>query len=185
MQDATQLLEAMARGEKQASADLLEQVYNDLRELAAYRLANERPGQTLQPTALVHEVWLRLTKGQDTGWDNRGHFFAAASEGMRRILVEQARRKRAKRHGGELQRVNFSHLDVATEEDLETVLTVSELLDRLEEHDSTAAELIKLRFFAGMPHREAAEVLGLSAGAAKRTWAYARAWLYRELSNGL
>ena len=183
MENVTQLLNAVARGERQAGADLLEEVYTELRNLAALRLAQEKPGQTLQPTALVHEAWLRVTNGDESVWDGRSHFFAAAAEAMRRILVDRARQKQRIRHGGDLTRVDVQHLDMAVEEDSETVLTVDELLDRLHEEDPTAAELIKLRFFMGMPNHEAAAALGLSEGAAKRRWAYARAWLYRELNG--
>ena len=184
MQDITQALNAVAREGKQSSAEVLEAVYQELRRLAAQRLTREPPGQTLQPTALVHEAWLRLTKGGDPGWEGRGHFFAAAAEAMRRILVERARARRRARHGGGLRRASFDDLDVAAEEDSETVLTVSELLDKLAAHDAAAAELIKLRFFAGLPNREAAEIVGLSERTAKRKWAYARAWLRRELDGG-
>ena len=181
MRNLSEMLGAVARGEKQAGADLLEEVYDSLRRLAAQKLARERPGQTLQPTDLVHEAWLRLTKEGDPGWDGRHHFFGAAAEAMRRILVDRARRKQCQRHGGGLRRTDFNNLQAAIAEDGDTVLLVDEALEKLKGHDAVAAELIKLRFFGGLSHREAAEILSLSEGSAKRKWAYARAWLYEEL----
>jgi RNA polymerase sigma factor (TIGR02999 family) len=144
-------------------------------------MAAEAAGHTLQPTALVHEAWLRLYGDGTARFENRAHFFGAAAEAMRRILVDSARRKRRVKHGGEFQRVDWTELDVAMAEDENTVLAVSEALDKLARHDSVGAELIKLRFFAGLPNVEAAKVLGLSERTAKRTWAYARAWLLEEL----
>jgi len=156
-----------------------------LRRLAEIRLAQIPPGQTLQPTALVHEAWLRLVGGQGEPqhWNSRNHFFAAAAEAMRRILVEQARRKSARKHGGGLRRVDLDHVDVADEADSELLLALDEALQGLAERDPTAAELIKLRFFVGLPNAEAAELLGVPERSAKRTWAYARAWLYREMKK--
>jgi len=171
---------------KEVSAgDLLALVYGELRKLAAARLAQEPPGQTLQPTALVHEAWLRLTRSPETRFVNEAHFFAAAAEAMRRILVENARRKRRIRHGGGQRRVDLATLDVALTSDDDHVLAVNDALDKLAERDALAAELIKLRFFAGLPNVEAARLLGLAERSAKRTWAYARAWLYDELKQTL
>lgn len=185
MSDVTRILDAVQQGNPDAAAELLPLVYEELRKLAAARMAREAEGHTLQPTALVHEAWLRLTDDSGQKYQNRSHFFAAAAEAMRRILIERARRRQRVRHGGELKRVDFEHLDVANPEDDTTLLTVNEALDRLAAHDPQGAELIKLRFFAGMPNVEAARVLGLSERTAKRTWAYARAWLYEDLKRSL
>ena len=185
MSNITCILDRVEQGDLKAADELLPLVYEELRKLAAHKMANEAPGQTLQPTALVHEAWLRLVGDAQPTFENRGHFFSAAAEAMRRILVEKARRKRRVRHGGELQRVDFTDLDVAIAEDDDAVLAVSEALDRLAKLDSVAAELIKLRFFAGLPNIEAARVLGLAERTATRTWAYARAWLYDELKRTL
>jgi RNA polymerase sigma factor (TIGR02999 family) len=182
MTQVTRLLDAAAHGNSVAAAELLPLVYDELRRIAAAKMAHEQPGQTLQATALVHEAWLRLV--DDNGharFENRAHFFGAAAEAMRRILVDNARRKKAVKHGGEFLRVDWTDLDVAAASDDDTVLAVSEALDILAAKDKTAAELIKLRFFAGLPNVEAAQMLGLSERTAKRTWAYARAWLLEEL----
>lgn len=162
---------------------LLPCVYEELRKLAACRMAHQPAGHTLQATALVHEAFLRLGASQQVQWDNRGHFFSAAAEAMRRILVERARRKAALRHGGGLRRLNLDEIDIAMDADEDVILALSEALESLREKDPTAAELINLRFFAGLPNREAAELLGLSERTAKRTWAYARAWLYDRLQK--
>ena len=183
--DVTCILDRVQQGDQQAAEELLPLVYEELRKLAAQKMANEASGHTLQPTALVHEAWLRLAGEAQPTFENRGHFFSAAAEAMRRILVEKARRKHRLRHGGELQRVDFTDLDVAIAEDDDAVLAVSEALDRLAKLDPVAAELIKLRFFGGLPNVEAARVLGLAERTAKRTWAYARAWLYDELKRTL
>lgn len=181
MSNLTQFLGRHARLRPEG-AELLPLVYDELRRLAAHKMANEAPGQTLQPTALVHEAWLRLITGNGKArFDNRAHFFGAAAEAMRRILVDNARRKRRLKHGGEFQRVDWTKLDLAMVESDDAVLAVSEALDRLVLHDAIGAQLIKLRFFAGLPNVEAAKVLGLSERTAKRTWAYARAWLFEEL----
>ena len=171
-------------GNAKRSQELLPQVYAELRRLAASKLAAEAPGQTLQPTALVHEAWLRLGGPTERSWADRAHFFAAAAEAMRRILVDNARRKQSQKHGGGLQRVDLTHLEVATPEDDSTVLAVSEALERLATEDPQCAELIKLRFFAGLPNVEAARILGMAERTAKRTWAYARSRLYEELKHG-
>src|SRR5262245_37642925 len=184
MSEFTQILDRVQR-DPQAANELLPLVYEELRKLAAHRMASESPGQTLQPTALVHEAWLRLVGSTDQSWNNRGHFFGAAAEAMRRILVENARRKGRFKHGGELRRVDLSNLDVASVESDGTVLAVNDALVKLAEHDPVGAELIKLRFFGGMSNADAAKALGLAERTAKRTWAYARAWLYEELKKNL
>ncbi len=185
MREVTRILTAMERGESGAAEELLPLVYDELRKLAASKLAEEAPGQTLQPTALVHEAWLRLGGASDATFANRAHFFAAAAEAMRRILVENARRKQRVKHGGGRQRVELDTLDVAISSDADHLLAVDEALDKLAAQDALAANLIKLRFFAGLPNVEAARLLGLPERTAKRTWAYARAWLYEELKRTL
>ena len=182
MTQVTRLLDAAAQGNSVAAAELLPLVYDELRRIAAAKMAHEQPGQTLQATALVHEAWLRLVDDHGHArFENRAHFFGAAAEAMRRILVDNARRKKAVKHGGEFLRVDWTDLDVAAASDDDTVLAVSEALDKLAARDKTSADLIKLRFFAGLPNVEAAKILGLSERTAKRTWAYARAWLLEEL----
>ncbi|SPE50097.1 conserved hypothetical protein [Verrucomicrobia bacterium] len=182
----TQIIEAAGAGHKQAAEQLLPLVYQELRRLAAVRLAQAAPGQTLQPTALVHEAWLRLIGAEPQQlWNSRGHFFAAAAEAMRRILVERARRKAAQKHGGGLQRVDLDQVDIAAEANSDLLLALDEALSALAVRDPTAAQLIKLRFFAGLPNHEAAELLGVPERTAKRTWAYARAWLYQEMRKKL
>jgi RNA polymerase sigma factor (TIGR02999 family) len=163
--------------------DLLNLVYEELRVLARQRMAHEAPGQTLQATALVHEVWLRIGGDNRQGWENRAQFFSAAAEAMRWILIDNARRKRAARHGGGLEKLNLEELDLAAAMPDEQVLALNEALDRFAAHDATKAELVKLRFFAGLSLEEAAKVLGLSLATAKRGWSYARAWLYREMQR--
>ncbi len=185
MSDVTRILDRVQLGDPKATDELLPLVYEELRRLADHKMANEPSGQTLQPTALVHEAWLRLVGKAQPAFENRGHFFSAAAEAMRRILVEKARHKHRLRHGGELRRVDFTDLDVAIAEDDDAVLAVSEALDLLTKLDPIAAELIKLRFFGGLPNAEAARVLGLAERTAKRTWAYARAWLFDELKRTL
>src|SRR5216110_3806821 len=186
MADVTQILSAIEAGDPQAAEKLLPLVYDELRKLATQKLAQERPGQTLQATALVHEAYLRLVGGdQAQEWNCRGHFFAAAAEAMRRILVENARRKQRVKHGGELQRVDMTTLDVAILSDDVHLLAVDEALEKLAARDPLGAQLIKLRFFAGLPNVEAARLLEIPERTAKRTWAYARAWLYEELKKTL
>ncbi len=173
------------RGDLRSAEELLPPIYEELRKLAAQKMAGERSIQTLQPTALVHEAWLRLTGDEGANFANRAHFFAAAAEAMRRILVENARRKHRLKHGGGQQRVEFDTLDVAITSDTDHLLAVDEALDKLAARDAQAADLIKLRFFAGLPNVEAARLLDLPERTAKRTWAYARAWLYEELKRTL
>ena len=175
----------MPSSELPPAEELLPLVYEDLRKLAAHKMAQEASGQTLQPTALVHEAWLRLGGTPDARFANQAHFFAAAAEAMRRILVENARRKRRLKHGGGQRRVELDMLDVAITSDDEHLLAVDEALDKLAAQDAAAADLIKLRFFAGLPNVEAARLLGVPERTAKRTWAYARAWLYEELKRML
>src|SRR5258708_63825 len=146
-------------------------------------MANEAPGQTLQPTALVHEAWLRLTGGEERQWDNRGHFFAAAAESMRRILIDNARRKRALRHGSGQERVNFEQAELVCASDDEQLLAVNDALDKLTAENKLEAELVKLRYFVGMTLEEAADVLGISARTADNYWVHARAWLFSELKD--
>ena len=185
MRDVTHILEAAQNGDPTAAEQLLPLVYEELRRLAAHKMANEMPGQTLQPTALVHEAYLRLIGNGQEHWSGRGHFFAAAAEAMRRILVENARRKRRVKHGGELQRVDMTTLDIAILTDDGHLLALDEALEKLAARDPLGAQLIKLRFFAGLPNVEAARLLEIPERTAKRTWAYARAWLYEELKKTL
>lgn len=185
MADVTRILDAIGRGDAKAADELLPLVYEELRFLAAQKLSQEKPGQTLQATALVHEAYLRLVEKKDQDWDNRGHFFAAAAEAMRRILVDNARRKKRERHGGGLKRVDIAKLDVALSTNDETILLVDEALEKLAQVDEMGAKLIKLRFFAGLPNIEAARILAIPERTAKRTWAYARAWLHEEMKRML
>ena len=178
----TVLLRKAEGGDEAAAHEILPFVYRELRRLAAAKLAHEAPGQTLQPTALVHDVWLRLGGDKQPHWENRAHFFGAAAEAMRRILIDNARRKQRNKHGGGLRRVNWENLDVAITTDSETLLAVDGALARLARHDPIGARLIELRFFAGLSNVEAARVIGLSERTAKRTWAFARAWLRKELT---
>lgn len=183
MSDLTRILSAIEAGDPQAAAQLLPLVYDELRRLAARRLAHEKPGQTLQATALVHEAYLRLVGGgSEASWDHRGHFFAAAAEAMRRIVIENARRKQAVRHGGERRRVPLHDAHRITESP-EDLLALDEALTRFAAEEPAKAELVKLRFFAGMSVPEAAAALGVSVASAERWWAYARTWLFSELGN--
>src|SRR5438445_5767626 len=182
MSDVTQILSAIEQGDPKAAEHLLPLVYDELRRLAAQKLALENPGQTLQATALVHDAYLRLVKVNEAqNWNSKGHFFAAAAEAMRRILIENARRKHALKRGVHLERVNLEDVEAAILTDGETLLLVNEALAKLEQEDPEAAQLVKLRFFAGMTNEEAGQALGVSARTAKRYWTFARAWLFREL----
>jgi RNA polymerase sigma factor (TIGR02999 family) len=180
--DVTNILEAIQRGDSKAADELLPLVYDELRRVAAYKMAQESPGHTLQPTALVHEAWMRLAGNENPRWQNRAHFFGAAAEAMRRILIDNARRKKAVRHGGGQQRVELEEANIAAAMEDDQLLAVHEALERLEKVDKVKAELVKLRYFAGLTIAEAAQVLGVSEPTAKRYWAYARAWLYREIN---
>jgi RNA polymerase sigma factor (TIGR02999 family) len=180
MSEVTRILSAIEAGEPDAAEQLLPLVYDELRKLAAARLAQEKPGQTLQATALVHEAYLRLVGDQQ--FSNRGHFFAAAAEAMRRILIERSRRKRSQRQGGTRARREFDEGDCVDRPCSDDLLDLDEALGKLAAADPKAAELVKLRVFAGMTVEEVAQVQGISARTVKRTWAYARAWLGRELA---
>jgi RNA polymerase sigma factor (TIGR02999 family) len=183
MNDATQLLEAVDAGDPDAAGRLLPLVYEELRKLAASKLAREQPGQTLQPTALVHEAWMRLVGDARPGFANRSHFFAAAAEAMRRILIDRARQKRALRHGGGQQRLDLGQLDLAVAAPDDQLLAVHEALERLAARHPAEAELVKLRYFVGMTNEEAADALNVSVRTAKYYWTHARAWLYREITG--
>jgi|ERR1035438_2602751 RNA polymerase sigma factor (TIGR02999 family) len=183
MSDVTQLLQAIEQGDPKAAGQLLPLVYDELRKLAACRMANEAPGQTLQPTALVHEAWLRLGGAPDQTWDSRAHFFGAAAEAMRRILIETARRKRALRHDAGRAQLELQALEIAAPASDDQMLAIDEALKKLTALDKEKAELVKLRFFVGMTIEEAAAVLGISEATAKRWWIYARAWLYTEVQT--
>jgi len=180
MSDVTRILNAIAQGDGRAVDQLLPAVYQELRQLAAQKLSRERPGQTLQATALVHEAYLRLLGAGDQTWKGKTHFFAAAAEAMRRILIENARRKHRLKRGGDRQRVDEA--EIAIEGPSEDLLALDEALVRLEAADKTKAELVKLRYFAGLTLEQAAEVMGMSPSTAKRHWTYARAWLYKAIT---
>ena len=190
MTDATHILSQIEAGDPQASGQLLPLVYDELRKLAAARLAQEKPGQTLQPTALVHEAYLRLVSGEGSsgdkeavGWNSRGHFFGAAAEAMRRILVEQARRKEAQKRGGDLQQIELPDVPAPEPGRSLDLLALDQALTELAVVDPRAAELVKLRYFAGLTGQEAAEALGISPRTADRTWLYARTWLLNTLQS--
>ena len=186
MSDVTRILSQIEQGDPQAAENLLPLVYGELRKLAAAKLAQERPGQTLQATALVHEAYLRLVDvPQVQHWNSRGHFFAAAAEAMRRILVDNAKRKRACKHGGGLERRDVDALEIAIPEIPEDLVALDEALNKLAETDMQAAELVQLRFFAGLPLAEAAQLLGIAPRTADRLWAYARAWLHQEVRGSV
>jgi RNA polymerase sigma factor (TIGR02999 family) len=184
MSEVTHILSAVGQGDPQAAEQLLTLVYDELRRLAAERMARERPGQTLQATALVHEAYLRLVAAeQPSHWNSRGHFFAAAAEAMRRILVENARRKRGPKQGGGYRRIDLEEAVVCAPEPAEDVLSLNEALDALAREDPRKAELVKLRYFTGLSVQEAADVLGISRATADRYWAYAKVWLYCAISG--
>lgn len=182
MSDVTRLIDSASAGDPKAAAELLPLVYDELRKLAAQRLVQEKPGQTLQPTALVHEAYLRLIgDGQAQDWNGRGHFFAAAAEAMRRILVEAARRKGRARHGGGRQRLELDAVQLPVDVPADQLLNLDEALSQLAERDPQAARLVNLHCFAGLSVEQAAAVLGVSPRTAYRDWAFAQAWLYREV----
>jgi len=185
MTDVTRILDRMQQGDASAAEQLLPLVYDELRQLAAQRVAQERPGQTLQATALVHEAYLRLVGGDpDVHWNSRGHFIAAAAEAMRRILVENARRKKTEKRGGKRRRVDLAQAEPLENADPDTLLDVDELLTRLADEDPEAAQVAKLRLFAGLSVEEAAQALSTSRASAYRQWTYARAWLHARLGAG-
>jgi len=178
MSDVTLVLEAVRRGEKQASEELLPMVYEELRRMAAARMARESAGHTLQPTALVHEAWVRLIEDGSRTWENRAHFFGAASEAMRRILIERARRKSRLRHGGAQQRVDLGELDVAAAAPDDKILLVDEALEQLNQEDPETARVVVLKFFGGLTNEEIVQILGTSDRTVRRQWTYAKAWLF-------
>jgi RNA polymerase sigma factor (TIGR02999 family) len=179
--DVTHILDRVQEGDPKAAEELLPLVYQELRKLAAAKMAHQAPGQTLQATALVHEAYLRLTGGVRDQWQDRAHFFRAAAEAMRCILIDDARRKSRWKRGGKLERVDLEGLELAADTPPDTLLVVQEALERLAAEDPSKAELVKLRFFIGLSHAEAAQVLGLSEPTVKRYWDFARAWLLREI----
>jgi RNA polymerase sigma factor (TIGR02999 family) len=180
----TRILNGAQQGDPKAAEELLPLVYQELRRLAAHKMANEAPGHTLQPTALVHEAWLRLVGAETPSqFQNRAHFFAAAAEAMRRILIDRARRKQAVRHGGDQQRVDVQEMELASPDSDAQLLAMNEALDKLAVEHKAEAELVKLRYFVGLTNDEAAEALGISPRTAKYYWTHARAWLYREIRS--
>jgi len=185
MNEVTQLLNSAERWKEggTGASELLSLVYQDLRRLAAHKMAHEAPGQTLQPTALVHEAWLRVGGSEEQTWENRAHFFGAAAEAMRRILIERARRKLASRHGGGQQKVDIDEVEIAAPTADAELLALSDALEKFETLDPAKAQLVKLRYFAGLTHEESAPLLGISVPTAKRWWTYARAWLYANIQK--
>ena len=181
--EVTRILEAIQGGDLKATDELLPIVYDELRRLAAQKLSQEKPGQTLQATALVHEAYIRLVGSGDPGWENRGHFFSAAAEAMRRILVERARRKKSARYGGDRRRVELDDAELARDGPPIDLVSLDEALAKLEAKDRQKAELVKLRCFAGLSNEQAAKALGISGRTASRHWQYARAWLLREIDG--
>jgi RNA polymerase sigma factor (TIGR02999 family) len=183
--EVTRMLDAVAQGGSTAADELLPLVYSELRKLAAHKMAAEPAGQTLQPTALVHEAWLRLSGSEAARFANRAHFIAAAAEAMRRILIERARRKARLRRGGRWERVDLESVTVASKDPEETLLAVHEALDRLDARDPLKAQIVKLRYFVGLNHQEIADALGLAEPTVRRHWTFARSWLYAELKAGI
>lgn len=183
MSDVTRILTAIEQGDAQAIDELLPIVYNELRRLAAHKMANEPAGHTLQPTALVHEAWLKLVDSPAQSWQNRAHFFGAAAEAMRRILIARARRKHAQRRGAGVANLDVDELEIASPAPDDQLLALNDALDRFAALEPQQVELVKLRYFVGLKIEEAAEVLGISESTAKRWWAYARAWLFNEIST--
>jgi RNA polymerase sigma factor (TIGR02999 family) len=179
--EITLALQALGAGDSRASEALLPLVYQDLRRHAAVQMARESPGQTLQPTALLHEAWLRIVGGGGCQWQNRAHFFGAAAEAMRRILIENARRKSRLKRGGDQVRVDFEQLELASATPDEKVLMINEALDRLQSTDPDKARIVTMKFFGGRTNREVAEALGTTERTIERQWAYARAWLYQNI----
>jgi len=183
MADVTGMLQAIKRGEAHTSAELLPLVYGELRRLATHKLSQERPGQTLQATSLVHEAWLRLVGAESRKWEGQKHFFAAAAEAMRRILIENARRKQRQKRGGGYERIDIEQIQLAEPLPSNDLLALDEALTELAQRDPPAAELVQLRFFGGLTQQQAADLLGISRRTADRTWAYARAWLFQQIAG--
>ena len=183
MSEVTRILDAIGHGDSKAAEELLPLVYDELRRLAAYKMANEAPGQTLQPTALVHEAWLRLVGDGDPGWQSRTHFFAAAAEAMRRILIDRARRKLALRRGGGQARVELDESAIEAPADDERILQVHEALDALAVEDPEKAQIVKLRFFVGLSHEEIAALLGVNEKTVRRHWEVAKVWLFQRIKS--
>jgi len=181
--DVTRILERSQAGDSQAASELLPLVYGELRRLAAAKMANEAAGQTLQPTALVHEAWLRVAGSENQKWNGRAHFFGAAAEAMRRILIENARRKKAARHGGGQPNLDLAEIELAAPAKDEELIAVSEVLEKFAARDRQKAELVKLRYFVGLTTEEAAELLGISVPTANRWWNFSRAWLFEEIER--
>jgi RNA polymerase sigma factor (TIGR02999 family) len=179
----TRILDEIQQGKEKAADELLPLVYEELRKLAANKMTKEAPGQTLQPTALVHEAWLRLTGSENKNWESRGHFFAAAAEAMRRILIERARAKNRLRRGNRAEHVPLEHVTIASDDPPDTVLRINEALDRLSARDPFKAEVVKMRYFVGLSQDEIAQALGVSVPTIRRHWAIARAWLYAEMKS--
>ncbi len=183
MRDVTRVLSDIEQGNAKASEELLPLVYNELRRMAAHKMSAERAGHTLQPTALVHEAWLQLVDTPNQSWQNRAHFFGAAAEAMRRILIARARRKNAQRRGSGAAHVDVDELEIASPAPDDQLLALNDALDRFAALEPQQAELVKLRYFVGLKIEEAAEILGISKATAKRWWAYARAWLFNEIQS--
>jgi len=185
MTDVTRILSAIERGDIQAADKLLPLVYEELRSLAAQKLSHELPGQTLQATALVHEAYIRLVGSESQNWDNRGHFFKSAAEAMRRILIENARRKKSLKHGGEHRRVDLEGAEATAQSRQDELIALDEALAMLANEDPVKADLVKLRFFAGLSIEQAAKVMGISRATAIRHWSFARAWLFHQLRKDI
>ena len=185
MADVTRILNAIERGDPKAAEELLPLVYDELRHLAAQKLSHEPPGQTLQATALVHEAYIRLVEAENQDWKGRAHFFKAAAEAMRRILVENARRKKTHKYGGDIKKVDFENEDLALETylDINDLLALDEALTKLTNADALVSDLVKLHCFAGLPLVTIAEILGISSRTAERYWAFAKTWLFKEISG--
>ncbi len=184
MSDVTRILKAIEQGDAKAADQLLPLVYEELRRLAAQKMSQEPPGQTLQATALVHEAYIRLVGAEAHNWGSRGHFFAAAADAMRRILIDNARRKQRLKHGGDRQRIALDDVDLAIEEPATDIIALDEALAKLAEEDPVKADLVKLRYFAGLTIEQAAKILEISRATADRYWSYARAWLFHEINKG-
>jgi RNA polymerase sigma factor (TIGR02999 family) len=185
MSDFTVMLTAVQQGRPNAADELLKAVYGELRKLAAYRMAQQAPGHTLQPTALVHEAWLKLAGSEKASFEDRGHFFAAAAEAMRHILIDHARRKLTKRHGGDLERVDAAEFELVAPITDQQLVDLHEALDHFSQEHPVQAKVVKLRFFVGMTHEEISEVLAISVSTVKNYWNFSRAWLFREMEEGM